>query len=444
MAFRTFDPATSLPDLSRRSLFRGGAGLAAFGALSTLPLGRQLLAHDASEAWPNVAALARRYLSEGKVANLFVTFGWGQEDHVHTVGGGRLSLDGSTQVDENSLYRIYSMTKPITGMATMMLVDEGALALDMPLYEVLPAYRDMMVQIEYDGAITPDNLVPAERPITIRQLLTHTAGLGYGIVQDGPIVEAYTERGLVPGQVSRLPIPGIGRPEAVDSLELFADRLAELPLVLQPGTKWSYSVALDLLGRVIEVASGKSFDAFLQERLFDPLGMESTFFRVPESEVGRFTDNYAVVNDKPLPIDPASMSVYLDEPAFPFGGAGLVSSPRDYDRFQRMLLGYGKLGDRRIMSESAVRTGTSNILPDTATTDGTWVAGQGFGAGGRVVGNSYGWGGAAGTLASVDYDLGLRAGLYTQYMPSEAYPMREEFLAAYTADLEQMRQQRAA
>ncbi|MGB3805813.1 MAG: serine hydrolase, partial [Erythrobacter sp.] len=158
----------------------------------------------------------------------------------------------------------------------------------------------------------------------------------------------------------------------------------------------------------------------------------------------RFTDNYAVVNDKPLPIDPASMSVYLDEPAFPFGGAGLVSSPRDYDRFQRMLLGYGKLGDRRIMSESAVRTGTSNILPDTATTDGTWVAGQGFGAGGRVVGNSYGWGGAAGTLASVDYDLGLRAGLYTQYMPSESYPMRKEFLAAYTADLEQMRQQRAA
>jgi len=442
MAYRNFEPA--LPALSRRSLFRGGAALTAGSALAALPLGRQLLAHDVSEAWPNVASLAEEYVSQGKVANLFLTFGWGQEDHAHMVGGGTLALGGSTQVDENSLYRIYSMTKPITGMATMMLIEEGKLRLDMPLYDVLPAYREMMVQKQYDGAISPDNLEPAIRPITIRHLLTHTAGLGYGIVQKGPITKAYERHGLVPGQVSRLPIPGLSRAGTMDSLELFADRLAELPLVLQPGTKWSYSVSLDLLGRVIEVAGGMPFDAFLRERLFDPLGMESTFFRVPQSEVGRLTDNYAIYEGTPLPIDPAKVSIYLDEPAFPFGGAGLVSSPKDFDRFQRMLLAYGELDGQRIMSEDAVRIGTSNILPDTATTLGTWIAGQGFGAGGRVVGRSFGWGGAAGTLASVDYGVGLRTGLYTQYMPSEAYPMRDEFLAAYEADLEGVRAARAA
>ncbi len=444
MAYRSFDPASDLPAFSRRSLFRSGAALSAGAALATLPFGRQLLAHDVAESWPNVAALAEKYLSEGKVANLFLTFGWGQDDHAHTVGGGTLSLGGSTPVDENSLYRIYSQTKPITGIATMMLIEDGVLSLDMPLHEVLPAYREMMVQTEYDGAITPDNLEPAILPITIRQLLTHTAGLGYGIVQKGPIAKAYEEEGLIPGQVSRLPIPGLGNAKPVESLELFADRLAQLPLVLQPGTKWSYSVATDLLGRVIEVAGGMPFDTFLQQRLFDPCGMESTFFTVPASEVARLTDNYGILQGTPLPIDPAGISIYLDEPAFPFGGAGLVCSPKDYDRFQRMLLGYGMIDGTRVMSEEAVRVGTSNILPKTASVEGTWVEGQGFGAGGRVVGRSFGWGGAAGTLGSVDFDLGLRTGLFTQYMPTEAYPMREEFLAAYEADLEGLRLAKAA
>ena len=373
-----------------------------------------------------------------------MTFGWGQDDHAHTVGGGTLALGNDTEVDMDTLYRIYSMTKPITGMATIMLIDDGKIGLDMPLYEVLPAYREMMVQKEYDGALTDDNLEPAASPITIRQLLTHTAGLGYGIVQQGPIKDEYEKRGLIPGQVSRLPIPGIGRAKAVDSLEVFADELAKLPLVLQPGTKWSYSVSLDLLGRVIEVVEGKPFDTVLQERIFEPCGMNSTFFTVPESEVGRFTTNYGVMAGNSLPIDPAASSIYLDAPPFPFGGAGLVSSPRDYDRFLRMLLGYGKLGNTRVMGELAVRIATSNILPKTATTEGTWVAGEGFGAGGRSSNGQFGWGGAAGTLGAVDYRLGLRAGLFTQYMPTEAYPIREEYMEALEADVAGMRAAKAA
>ena len=440
MAYRNF----ANPALTRRSLLNASGYAAVGAAFATLPFGRELLAHDVSENWPRVAALAEKYVSEGKVANLFMTFGWGQDDMAHTVGGGTLALGNDTEVDMDTLYRIYSMTKPITGMATIMLIDDGKIGLDMPLYEVLPAYREMMVQKEYDGALTDDNLEPAANPITIRQLLTHTAGLGYGIVQQGPIKDEYEKRGLIPGQVSRLPIPGIGRAKAVDSLEVFADELAKLPLVLQPGTKWSYSVSLDLLGRVIEVVEGKPFDTVLQERIFEPCGMNSTFFQVPESEVGRLTTNYGVMAGNSLPIDPAANSIYLDAPPFPFGGAGLVSSPRDYDRFLRMLLGYGKLGNTRVMGELAVRIATSNILPKTATTEGTWVAGEGFGAGGRSSNGQFGWGGAAGTLGAVEYRLGLRAGLFTQYMPTEAYPIREEYMEALEADVAGMRAAKAA
>ncbi len=238
----------------------------------------------------------------------------------------------------------------------------------------------MMVQKTYDGSIT--DVVPAERPITVRQLLTHTAGLGYNIVQKGPIAAAYTEQGLIPGQVSRLPLPGLGRATAVKGLDVFADRLAKMPLVLQPGSKWSYSVGLDLMGRVIEVASGMKFDEFLRTRIFEPTGMTSTWFTVPESEIGRLTTNYGIMNGSPLPMDPARASIFLDKPPFPFGGAGLVSSPRDYDRFLEMLLGYGVIDGRRVMSEKAVKLGTSDLLPETATTKGTWIEGQGFGAGG--------------------------------------------------------------
>ena len=430
MAYRDFDTA-----FSRRALLRGGAFLGAGAALSGPSSLFAQAPNPVRVAWPSVAAMADKYVDERKVANIVATLGWGQQAPA-TIAKGTLAIGQNQRADIDSLYRIYSMTKPITGMAAMMLIDEGKLGLDQPLAEILPQFTDMRVQRTYDGSLT--DTVPAERPITIRQLLTHTAGLGYNIVQKGPIAQAYVERGVVPGQVSRLPIPGLGRATAVRGLAKFADRLAELPLVLQPGSKWSYSVGLDLMGRVIEVASGMPFDRFLEERIFQPTGMTSTWFRVPQSEIGRFTTNYGIVNGVSIPIDPARASIYLDEPSFPFGGAGLVSSPRDYDRFLRMLLGYGAIDGTRVMSEAAVRLGTSNILPETASTEGTWVEGQGYGAGGRVTGGSYGWGGAAGTVAFVNYDAGLRAALFTQYMPSEAYAIHEGFPAAVAKDLAAM------
>ena len=198
------------------------------------------------------------------------------------------------------------------------------------------------------------------------------------------------------------------------------------------------------LGRVVEVASGMEFEAFLKARLFDPLGMSSTWMQVPESEAGRLTDNYGILFGTPVPLDPASNSVYFDAPEVPAGGGGLASSPRDYDRFLRMLLGYGELDRVRVMSEEAVRVGVSDLVPETVDLTGSWITGQGHGAGGRSVNGTFGWGGAAGTLAAVDYNLGLRGGLWTQYMPTEAYPIRDEYMAALEADLSAMREAKAA
>ena len=425
--------------LSRRQWLGGAAAAGAVTAFGTVPAWAQ-----AGFAWPNVTKLADSYVDARKVANMVAALGFGPRDPafvargVDTFARPRLS-------DADSIYRIYSMIKPITGMATMMLIDEGKLGLDQPLYEIIPAFKTMKVQKVYDGPITADNLEPATRPITIRQLITHTSGLGYGIVQSGPIVKAYQDRGVVPGLVSKLQTAPGFRGTAVPSLKLFAERLAEFPLVYQPGTHWSYSMGLDLMGRVIEIVSGQPFDHFLQQRFFDPLGMRDPHFQVPLKDAERMTTSYYLVDGTLVPIDLGSDSIFLDPPPFPFGGSGLASTPRDYDRFLQMLVGYGSYKGRQVMSEAAVRMGTSDLLPDTVTQKldrkglDLDLTKYGFGAGGRVGKGAdlgiYGWAGAAGTIAFVDLKSKLRAGLFTQYMPSDAYPLIDEFAAAIRADI---------
>ncbi|WP_394727235.1 serine hydrolase domain-containing protein [Altererythrobacter sp. GH1-8] len=429
MAFRNFDDAA----LSRRSLLRGSALLAAGATLSGLPLGQVALANvPQSNDWSAIRAMINEYVGSGKVANMLVALGEASHDP-YAIARGELGLGSSVTANMDSLYRIYSMTKPITGMATMMLIDEGKIGLDQPVAEILPAFAEMRVLVDPEGSL--DNTVPANQPITIRHVLTHTAGLGYDITAKGPLLKAYQANGITSGQLSRFPIPGIPNVKSAPGLAAWADRLATMPLIAQPATKWSYSAGMDLLGRIIEVASGQSFDTFLQERLFGPCGMTSTWFQVPESEKTRLTDNLGIVMGATIPFDPAGMSIFLDRPPILWGGSGLVSSPRDYDRFLRMLLGYGKLEGKRVMGELAVRVGTSNLLPKTVSTEGSWVSGQGMGAAGRVTSNTFGWGGAAGTLAAVDYKNELRMGLFTQYMPADALPVRDRFIAAMLEDL---------
>ncbi len=419
--------------ISRRGLL---GSIGALGGTAFLP--RMAFGSAAAEArFPAVARMLDGYVSGGKLPGMIAAMGWGAADAPMDIARGTMAKGAAQALDMDSLFRIYSMTKPITGMAAMMLVDEGKLRLDQPIADLLPAYGKMMVQATPDGSIT--DLRPAKTQITVRHLLTHTAGLGYSIIQTGPIKDAFIKAGVVPGQASRLPLPGMDGFKPLGSLAEFADVLATLPLVYEPGTVWSYSVGLDLLGRVIEVASGKPFDVFLAERVFAPCGMNSTWFRVPESEAGRLTTNYAALGGMLLPVDPGKSSVYLEQPPYPFGGAGLVSSPRDYDRFQRMLLGFGRIDGREVMSEAAVRRGTSNLLPVGTDLSKAFIKGNGFGAGGSVGlgedAGTYGWAGAAGTVAFVNFRIGLRAGCYTQYMPSEAYPVHREFAQAVLADV---------
>ncbi|MGX7895812.1 serine hydrolase domain-containing protein [Tsuneonella sp. HG222] len=419
-------------EFSRRQWLGGAAALGA-GAAFGVPA----MAQDAAR-WTNLNRLIASYVDGRKVANMVAVLGFGQAAPM-LIAAGADTFGKPRRSDGDSLYRIYSMTKPITGMATMQLIADGKLGLDQPLHDILPAYRTMQVQKVYDGGIGPGDVEPARRAITIRHLLTHTAGLGYPIVQQGPLAEAMRDRGVVPAMATRPQTSPAFRGTPVRGLANFADRLAEFPLVYHPGEHWSYSTGADLLGRVIEVVEDKPFDRVLQERFFDPLGMGDTHFQVPHEKAERLTTSYFLAGGLPLPIDLGANSIYLEEPPFPFGGAGLASSPLDYDRFLRMLLALGEPDGAKVMSAAAVRLGTSDILPRTLLNQQNYGRDWGFGALGRVGRGDwdgvYGWAGAAGTIGFIHSKLGLRAGLFTQYMPSQAYPLMDEFPAAVLADL---------
>jgi len=394
----------------------------------------------------NADALVHRYVAEGKVPGIVVAIGVGDRP-THYFVDGRIAAEPAAPVaGPDSLWRVYSMTKPITGMAAMILVEEGKLKLDQPISDFIPAFKTMRVLDEPDGTTLASH--PATHPITVRNLLTHTAGLGYTIITKGALLGEYNRLGLNPAQVSSALEPNM-RSARPPSLEDFANKVATLPLMAEPGSKWSYSVGLDVMGRVIEVASGMKFDAFVQKRIFDPLQMKSSFFTVPASEAGRLATNYYYMGDNRVAVDPGAGSIWLTPPSFPYGGAGLVMSARDYDRFLHMLQDGGTLDGVRVMKPETVKLAMSNLLPagaDTSLLRGlTNVPGQlGFGAGGSVYlqdvpgaasKGTFGWGGAAGTIAWVDPVRNVRGTVMVNYMPSEHWPLRADLNQALAADL---------
>lgn len=402
----------------RRGLI-GAAGFA--GAALASPAWAKSKKRGVSAGSPAIQTLLDQWALKktvpGAVASL--AKGLDQADFMST---GRIAFgDSASAMTPDSLFRAYSQTKPVTGMAAMLLIEEGKIGMDQNIADFIPAFANPRVMTEPETSLKSR---PAARPITVRNLLTHTAGLGYSIVSKGPLLKAYNELGITPASVSRMSLPGQPKTVTAPSLEEFANRLGTLPLIADPGTRWSYSVALDLMGRVIEVASGMAFDTFLMERFFKPLGMTSSFFQVPSSEVSRLTDNHVLLGGTTILIDPGKSSIYLDKPAFPFGGAGLVTSPRDWDRFALMLMGDGAIGRTRIMKPETVRWGMSNLLhPDVEMTG--YAKGQGFGAGGRVTINrgvngegigTFGWGGAASTIWWVDRASNVRASGWIQLM----------------------------
>lgn len=418
--------------VDRRMILRmavwAGLGAALMPRLARAAADRDVLAQ--------VRQVIERWVGPGRFPGMVASLGTAGREPEYVARGSEGFTD-SDSVTPDSLFRIYSMTKPVTGMAAMQLIAQGKLGLDQPLHDILPKFRTMMVQNTYDGSI--DELHPAPRPITIRHLLTHTSGIGYTIIQNGPIKTLMEERGLIAGQISRIEVPGLSRGTPVHGLDRFADRLADVPLVSDPGARWIYSMGLDLMGRVIEVVSGRSFDAHLRETIFEPAGMTSTFFRVPAADAGRLTTNYAALGEVLVPIDAGENSIFLDPPPFPFGGAGLVSSPRDYDRFLRMLAQFGEIGGVRVLDEQTVRTGTSDLLPAGVTIPAMFGGNAGFGAGGRVGRGAeagiYGWSGAAGTVGMVDMVHALRSQIFVQFMPPNASGLLPEFQTALKADV---------
>lgn len=410
-----------------RRRFLGYGGALAVAGVSTAFLPARLWAKAAAEKYPTIKAQFDSYVSSGKLPGLLASIGQGSAA-ADVVAVGTIAQGNNTPVNSDSLWRVYSMTKPVTGIAAMILVGEGKMTLDQPIADFIPEFANMQVLTDPDSSL---DAVPAKNQITVRHLLTHTAGLGYGIITKGPLLKLYNDQGINPAVFSRFPIPGQPVPAPTPDLKTFAERVAKLPLIAEPGTKWSYSISLDLLGRVIEVASGMDFETFLKTRIFEPLKMNSSYFQVPASETKRFVTNYAPMNGILFPVDPAPTSIYLDKPAFAFGGAGLVCSAHDYDRFLHMIQNGGELDGAQIMSAETVRVATSNLLPAGVKTEGTFIAGAGNGAGGRVgVGEfegTFGWGGAAGTVAFVDTKRKLRAVCMAQYVPSNAYPFHEQF-----------------
>ncbi len=403
--------------LDRRLFLGSAAALVGTGSVPSFAKKKAKI----SKNWPTIQAMlddqvvTKRYVPGGGAA---VARGAGAPEFFVS---GTISTKSKTLITPDTLFRAYSMTKPITGMAAMMLIEDGKLKLDQNIADFLPGFANPTVLTEPDKSLASK---PASRPITVRHLLTHTAGLGYSIVTKGPLLQEYARLGLNPAQVSRRKLPGMEFNVPTPPLSEFADRLATLPLMYDPGAKWSYSLSLDLLARVIEVASGLTFEEFLLKRLFKPLGMKSSFWQVPESEKPRMTANHADTPFGTMEVDGADDSIYFDKPAFAFGGAGLVTSMRDYDRFLAMLMGMGKLGPIRIMKPETAKLGMSNLVPEGAVMDGL-VKGQGFGAGGRVtiaddpqgsgIG-TFGWAGAASTIGWVDPTRGIRASGWTQIM----------------------------
>lgn len=415
--------------LGRRG-FLGFAGIGAVAAALPTPLWAL-----AQESYPTLRGKINEYVAQKKLPNLLAYIARGGAAP-EVISAGTIAVGSNVPVDIDTIYRVYSMTKPIAGMAAMILIGEGKMKLDQPISDFLPEFKNMMVLVDPEKNL---DAVPAKNAITIRHLLTHTAGLGYTIISKGPLLKAYLDNGISPGVVSKLPIPGFERGAPTPDLKTFAERLAKLPLIAEPGSKWSYSVSLDLLGRVIEVVSGMEFGAFLQSRIFDPLKMTSTFFQIPKAQAGRLTTNYGVLYGNLIPIDPAEDSIYFDTPAFPSGGGGLASTARDYDRFLAMLVNFGTLDGARIMSPEMAKLGMSNLLPAGADITGTWVDGAGHGAGGRsglgAQAGSFGWGGAAGTNAFVHTGLQLRATGMAQYMPSNSFPFQADFPKWVLADI---------
>ena len=292
---------------------------------------------------------------------------------------GMMDKEAKKPMAKDTILRFYSMTKPITSVAVMMLCEEGKIKLDDPVSKYIPQFKGLKVYAESGNEDT-------KRPVTVRDLLRHTSGLTYGFFGNTTVDKMYREKTIFDWQ---------------SSLEDMVDKLGEIPLLYQPGTKWHYSVSTDMLGRLVEIVSGQPLDKFFRKRIFKPLGMKDTAFHVPAKKVDRFAVCYGPKLTGGLNVtdDPAK-SRYLKKPVMLSGGGGLVSTAPDYLRFCQMLLNKGQLDGKRLLHAETVEMMTKNQLPDGVSRGKDGGFGLGFSVrteDGKLPKGEYGWGGMAST-----------------------------------------------
>ena len=374
--------------------------------------------------------LKERYIDTGKFPGT-QTLIYRRGKVVHNAVQGFADIERAVPVRDDTIFRIYSMTKPITSVAFMMLFEEGRVALDEPVHKYIPEWKDLGV---FQGGVAPlfQTKRPA-RPMQIVDLLRHTSGLTYGFQQRTNVDAAYRAA-------------DIGGIEKAGTLQTMIADLAKIPLEFSPGEAWNYSVATDVLGYLIEVISGQKLETFLQERIFNPLGMSDTGFFVPAEKAHRFAACYAADGrgGKTLQDDPATSS-FLQPPSLVSGGGGLCSTAEDYLTFCRALLNRGELDGVRLLGPKTLALMTANHLPggkdlpqlSRSLFSEASYSGVGFGLGFSVTldpaqtlipgsAGEYAWGGAATTSFWIDPAEDLIAIFMTQVLPSSAYPVRRE------------------
>ncbi len=374
--------------------------------------------------------LKERYLDSGKLphAQLLVARD-GEIVHFSHQGAAR---EGGSSVDETTLFRIASMTKPVTSLAFMMMVEEGKVALDTPVHHVLPELKDVGVY-KGGGAGVPFQTMATAEPMRMVDLLRHTSGFTYGF-QNRTNVDAAHREGRIESWHGNL------------TLDEFVAALGRLPLEFSPGTEWNYSVSTDVLGAVVQRLSGQDLDAFFRARIFAPLGMDDTFFQVPAEKVQRLADCWtADPEGKRVMYDRGADSAWSRFPRLISGGGGLVSTALDYHRFNRFWLNRGELDGTRLVSRKTVDLMTMNHLPgggDLATLSRSLFsestnAGIGFGLGFAITmdvaktmipgspGEFY-WGGMFSTAFFIDPVERITMVFMTQFSPSTLYPIRRE------------------
>ena len=374
--------------------------------------------------------IQKKYLDTGCMPGA-LTMVWRKGEIAHFSALGMADVERKTKLAEDTIFRIYSMTKPITSVAIMMLVEQGLVSLDDPVHKFIPEWKDLGVYA--GGFMETFRTTRTQRPMLVVDLLRHTSGLTYGFQLSTNVDAAYRK-------------VKIGEIEKSGTLDDMIAKLAKLPLEFSPGTAWNYSVATDVLGYIVGKASGMAFEDYLRTKIFKPLGMIDTDFHVHAGKESRFAACYAVSpkGGMDLQDDPAK-SPYLAPPSLVSGGGGLVSTASDYLRFCRMMINGGSLDGVQILSPKTVELMTRNHLPDNKDLPSlsrslfSEVAynGIGFGLGFSVTMDpvktmipgsvgEYSWGGAATTSFWIDPKEDLIAIFMTQVLPSSVYPIRRE------------------